>query len=149
MDRQRSRTTGRAGDSGPTGRSWHGPQLRLVQRRATCFRAHAERLRAELAHASLEEKVAAVVELLSGQGFMAAWTVEANHLQLAEHNCAVRAAAEQFPEICAAEADFLREVLQSDLERNSYIPDGCNACQYTIAMGAPPRDDPSSQEDSR
>jgi DeoR family suf operon transcriptional repressor len=112
------------------------------------FRAHAERLRAELARATLEEKVAAVVDLLSRQGFMAAWTVEADHLRLAEHNCAVRAAAEQFPEICAAEADFLREVLQSDLERNSYIPDGCNACQYTIAMGAPLRDDPSSQKDS-
>jgi len=113
------------------------------------FRTHAERLRVELAHASLEEKVAAVVELLSGQGFMAAWTVEADGLQLAEHNCAVRAAAEQFPEICAAEADFLREVLQSDLERNSYIPDGCNACQYTIALGDSRREDTPPNEDAR
>jgi DeoR family suf operon transcriptional repressor len=51
---------------------------------------------------------------------------------LAEHNCAVRAAAEQFPEICAAEADFLREVLQSEVRRDSYIPEGCNSCQYSI-----------------
>jgi len=96
------------------------------------FHAHADRLRAELADATLEEKVAAVVALLSQQGFMAAWSVDADHVLLAEHNCAVRAVAEQFPEICAAEAEFLKEVLQSDLQRNSYIPDGCNACQYSI-----------------
>ena len=42
-------------------------------------------------------------------------------------------AAEQFPEICAAEAEFLREVLQSDVTRDQYIPDGCNSCQYSIA----------------
>jgi len=56
-----------------------------------------------------------------------------------EHHCEVRAAAEQFPEICAAEADFLREVLQRDLQRDSYIPDGCNACQYTITLRGPGR----------
>ena len=105
------------------------------------FRAHAERLRAELAEASLEERVAGVVKLLSEQGFMAAWKVEKDTVMLAEHHCAVRVVAEQFPEICAAEADFLREVLRSDLQRDSYIPDGCNACQYSITLGgadAPP-----------
>lgn len=100
------------------------------------FRAHAERLRAELADAPLEDKVAAVVRLLSEQGFMAAWSVEDDQLRLAEHHCAVRAVAEQYPEICAAEAEFLREVLQMDLQRDSYIPDGCNACEYTIAKPA-------------
>jgi DeoR family suf operon transcriptional repressor len=99
------------------------------------FRAHTERLRAELADASLEDRVAAVVKHLSEQGFMAAWTIEEDTVTLAEHHCAVRAAAEQFPEICAAEAEFLREVLQSDLQRDSYIPDGCNACQYSITLG--------------
>jgi len=99
------------------------------------FRAHAERLRAELADASLEERVAAVVKLLTEQGFMAAWKVEKDTVMLAEHHCAVRVVAEQFPEICAAEADFLREVLQSELQRDSYIPDGCNACQYSITLG--------------
>ena len=102
------------------------------------FHAHAERLRGELVDATLEDKVAAVVALLSQQGFMAAWSVNADQVTLAEHNCAVRAVVEQFPEICAAEAEFLEEVLQSELQRDSYIPDGCNACQYSIipAQGA-------------
>jgi DeoR family transcriptional regulator, suf operon transcriptional repressor len=107
------------------------------------FRAQAERLRSELVDTTLEEKVSAVVEVLSQQGFMARWTIEDDGVRLAEHHCAVRQAAEQFPEICAAEVDFLREVLQSDLTRESYIPDGCNACQYTIAV------DPSASNAGR
>jgi DeoR family suf operon transcriptional repressor len=100
------------------------------------FRTQAERLRSELADSTLQEKVEAVVTVLSEQGFMAAWTVESGKLRLAEHNCAVRSAAEQFPEICAAEADFLRDVLQSEIQRDSYIPEGCNSCQYSITEGA-------------
>ena len=110
------------------------------------FRAHAERLRVTLADATLEEKVAAVVEMLSQQGFMAAWSVEADQVRLAEHNCAVRQAAEQFPEICAAEVEFLEEVLQSALQRDSYIPDGCNSCQYSITIGMKESDTSSHKE---
>ncbi len=105
------------------------------------FRGHAERLRSELSDATLEEKVEAVVAFLSDQGFMAAWTLEDDRVRLAEHNCAMREVAEQFPELCAAEADFLREVLQSHVTRDSYIPDGCNACQYSIPVDATRRPD--------
>lgn len=98
------------------------------------FRGHADRLQAELADATIEEKIDAVVDFLNQQGFMAAWTVEDNQLRLAEHNCAMRDVAEQFPEICQAEIQFLRDVLQSDIHRYSYIPDGCNACQYVITV---------------
>jgi DeoR family suf operon transcriptional repressor len=98
------------------------------------FREYADRMRAELPDASLEQRVEAVASLLSEQGFMAAWSNERDTLILAEHNCSVRAAAEQFPEICAAEADFLREVLQADIKRDTYIPEGCNACQYSISL---------------
>jgi DeoR family suf operon transcriptional repressor len=100
------------------------------------FRGQAEKIRTDLADATLEEKLAALVELLSQQGFMAAWSTESGELKLAQHNCAVRTAAERFPEICAAEADFLREVLQSEIQRDSYIPEGCNACEYSIGLGA-------------
>ncbi|UCD23616.1 MAG: HTH domain-containing protein [Gemmatimonadota bacterium] len=97
------------------------------------FRNYSEQLRTELVDATLEEKVEAVVKLLSQQGFMAAWSDESGEVRLAQHNCAVRDAAEQFPEICAAEADFLREILESEIKRDSYIPEGCNSCQYSIS----------------
>ena len=98
------------------------------------FREYADRMRAELPDASLEQKVEAIASLLSDQGFMAAWSNERNALTLAEHNCSVRTAAEKFPEICEAEADFLRDVLQTDIKRDTYIPEGCNACQYSISL---------------
>jgi DeoR family suf operon transcriptional repressor len=111
------------------------------------FRIQAEKLRTELAAASLEEKVEAVARVLSEQGFMAAWTVEAGTVRLAEHNCAMQAAAEQFPEICAAEADFLRDVLESEVKRDKYIPEGCNSCQYSI--GAGPAEDTTASDRRR
>ncbi len=99
------------------------------------FRTHADRLRAQLKGATLEERLAAVTELLSDQGYMAEWSLEDGTLRLTEHNCAVRTAAEWFPEICAAEADFLQEVLETTVERQSHIPQGCNACLYSIDVG--------------
>jgi len=111
------------------------------------FREQADRIRAELPEASLEKKVEAVAALLSDQGFMAAWSNGQGTLTLAEHNCSVRSAAEQFPEICAAEADFLREVLQADVKRNTYIPEGCNACQYSISLHGTPAAKPEALGD--
>jgi DeoR family suf operon transcriptional repressor len=99
---------------------------------ANRFRAQAGQLRSELADATLQQKAEAVVRLLSQQGYMAAWSEDAGTVRLAQHNCAVRAAAEQFPEICDAEADFLREIFDSEVKRDFYIPEGCNSCQYSI-----------------
>jgi DeoR family suf operon transcriptional repressor len=98
------------------------------------FSEYADRIRAEHPGASLEKRVDAVARMLSEQGFMAGWSNERDVLKLAKHNCSVRAAAEQFPEICEAEADFLREVLRADIQRDTYIPEGCNACQYSISL---------------
>lgn len=99
------------------------------------FRTQADRLRLELVEASVEERVQAVVELLSRQGFMAEWSGDAESMRIAEHNCALQSAAERFPEICAAEADFLRDVLRVDVKRTAYIPDGCNSCEYAVGLG--------------
>jgi DeoR family suf operon transcriptional repressor len=102
------------------------------------FRAHADEMRERLAGADLPTRAQAVVDLLSSQGFMAEWSLQAGTFTIAEHNCAVSAVVEQFPEICRAEADFLREVLGADVVRRSHIPAGCNACEYSVAHGAQP-----------
>lgn len=96
------------------------------------FRAQAAELRARLVHANVEEKVAAVVDLLSQQGFMADWSVESGTVKIAEHNCAMHAVAEQFPEVCDTELVFLRELFGVEVERQSHIVRGCNACEYAI-----------------
>lgn len=98
------------------------------------FRPQAERLQAELADATIERKAEAIVEFFSEQGFMAESALEGGVLTISERNCAMRHVVEQFPEICAAELDFMKAVLHTDVQRDSYIPEGCNACRYTIPV---------------
>ena len=79
------------------------------------------------------------IYVLTSQGFMAEWSVEAGALTIAEHNCAVHAVAQQFPEICRAEEDFLRDVLGADIVRRAHIPAGCNSCEYAVPVSLAPR----------
>ena len=51
---------------------------------------------------------------------------------LTEHNCAIPAVAERFPEICAAEARYLADVLGAEVERTRHILSGCPACEYRV-----------------
>ena len=51
---------------------------------------------------------------------------------LIEHNCAIRAVAERFPEVCAAEARFLESSLGAEVRRESHILSGCGACGYSV-----------------
>jgi DeoR family suf operon transcriptional repressor len=84
----------------------------------------------------LEERAQLLAELLSSQGYMAeAESRSPTEATIREHNCAVRAIAERFPEVCAAEAQFLEEVLGAEVEREQHILSGCNACQYTVHAG--------------
>ena len=98
------------------------------------FRHQADELTSRLPESTLEERLQAVVGLLQQQGFMAEWSVEGGTVRIAEHNCAVQAVAEKYPELCEAEADFLRSFLRADVQRGSYIPQGCNACEYAVSL---------------
>jgi DeoR family transcriptional regulator, suf operon transcriptional repressor len=114
------------------------------------YRELTRRVLTELEGADPCERVALVTRLLSEQGYMAesaaadsgagegadvgVWAGEA--FRLAEHNCAIRAVAERFPEVCAAEQRFLEDVLGATVERRAHIPAGCNACEYAITFGS-------------
>ncbi|MBI4420847.1 MAG: helix-turn-helix domain-containing protein [Gemmatimonadetes bacterium] len=98
------------------------------------FHGQARTLLARLEGSSFEERVEAVVRLLREQGFMAEWSLEGGTVKIAEHNCAVQAVAERYPEVCEAEAEFLRETLQADVRRGAYIPHGCNSCEYAVSL---------------
>jgi predicted ArsR family transcriptional regulator len=72
---------------------------------------------------------------------MAEWNEGASGFRLTEHNCAIRALAERFPEICAAEERFLEEVLSAAVQREAHMLDGCTACEYRVRFpeqGNPP-----------
>jgi len=63
---------------------------------------------------------------------MAEVTALAGSGTLTEHNCAIPAVAERFPEICAAEARFLADVLGAEVERREHMLAGCSACEYHV-----------------
>lgn len=93
----------------------------------------ARRLRAELDGAAPEERLQVVARVRSEQGYMAEAAQGADAAGvLTEHNCALHAIAERFPEICAAEARFLAEVLRADVSRREHILSGCPSCEYHV-----------------
>ncbi len=98
------------------------------------------KVRAELAGAGSVDRVAAVARLMSDAGYMAEWHEADGAFQLSEHNCAIRAVAERFPEVCAAEQRFLGDVLGAAVTRRAHIVSGCNACEYTIGFAATNRE---------
>ena len=99
------------------------------------FRARAEALKSELADQPVEARLQRLVRILTEEGYMAEWDSRDGAIRLAEHNCAIRAVAERYPEVCAAERRFLTEVLGSQVERRTHITEGSNACEYAITPG--------------
>ena len=95
----------------------------------------AGRMKAQLQGVPEAERPAALARLLSDEGYMAEARAEGpdgRAAVLAEHNCPIPAVAERFPEICAAEARYLAEVLGAEVERTSHILSGCPACEYKV-----------------
>jgi DeoR family transcriptional regulator, suf operon transcriptional repressor len=98
----------------------------------TRFADLARKLQAELADAPPARRMEVVMQALVEGGYMAEWRAGEGGLRLTEHHCAIRALAERFPEICAAEAKFLEDVLVAAVERESHMLDGCTACEYSV-----------------
>ena len=99
------------------------------------------RLQGELAGVPPTERIAAVARLLTEEGYMAEASATASSGILVEHNCAIQAVAERFPEICAAEAKFLAAVLGAEVDRQEHILSGCSACEYRVRFTSPPAAD--------
>jgi DeoR family suf operon transcriptional repressor len=96
------------------------------------FEGLTRRLQIELADSTPTERLQALGRVLSEEGYMAEVTTSGGQATLTEHNCAIPAVAERFPEICAAEARFLSEVLRADVVRREHMLTGCSACEYHV-----------------
>jgi DeoR family suf operon transcriptional repressor len=99
------------------------------------FDALARRLEAETAGLPPAERMAAVARALSEEGYMAEWEASSCCGTLTEHNCAIPAVVERFPEVCAAEARLLERVIGGTVERRAHILTGCSSCQYKVRFG--------------
>jgi DeoR family transcriptional regulator, suf operon transcriptional repressor len=89
----------------------------------------------ELAGLPLGERAQLLAELLTSHGYMAeseSASAEPNSALIREHNCVLRAVAERFPEVCAAEESFLAEFLGAVVERRKHIASGASCCEYCV-----------------
>lgn len=103
---------------------------RLFERQ---WSALAEQVEPSLAAQPLAERARILAELVSAHGYMAEATMRSpTEGTIREHNCALRGVAEQFPEVCDAEARFFEQVLGAEVERQSHMLAGCNVCEYHV-----------------
>jgi DeoR family suf operon transcriptional repressor len=92
-----------------------------------------EQLQQQLTGSDPAQRLVAVARLLSDDGYMAEASSAPEQVgTLIQHNCAIQAVAERFPEICAAEAKFLAVVLGGEVRREHHILAGCSACEYRV-----------------
>lgn len=84
---------------------------------------------------NLKSRVAALAELRSQEGYMAAWTEQPDgSLLLIENHCPICAAATACQGFCRAELEVFRSVLGPDVEveRQDHIVSGGRRCTYSI-----------------
>lgn len=83
----------------------------------------------------IKSRVAALADLRSQEGYMAAWTEQADgSLLLVENHCPICAAATACQGFCRAELEVFRDVLGPDVEveRAEHIISGGRRCSYVI-----------------
>jgi DeoR family suf operon transcriptional repressor len=102
------------------------------------FSGLSRRLQDELVDSTPAERLRALGRVLSEEGYMAEVTTRGGQATLTEHNCAIPAVAERFPEVCAAEARFLAEVLGAEVDRREHMLNGCSACEYHVRFKTAP-----------
>lgn len=84
---------------------------------------------------SLRDKVAALTDLRSAEGYMADWREQPDgSLLLVENHCPICAAATACQGFCRAELDVFRAVLGPEIEvtREEHIVAGGRRCSYAI-----------------
>ncbi|RMG14948.1 MAG: iron-sulfur cluster biosynthesis transcriptional regulator SufR [Cyanobacteria bacterium J055] len=93
-----------------------------------------------LGSGSIAERVAKLVELRRGEGYMAELIElepesdgESSRFVIAEYNCAISSVAESFPSVCGHELTMFTIALPDcQVERTHWSIDGDNRCGYLI-----------------
>jgi predicted ArsR family transcriptional regulator len=106
----------------------------FVENRA---KALEERVRIRLDGATTqEEKIAALAEALSEQGYAASAHRLASGEQLCQHHCPVAHVAAQFPQLCEAETQALSRALGTHVQRLATIARGDGMCTTHVPLTA-------------
>jgi predicted ArsR family transcriptional regulator len=83
---------------------------------------------------TVTEKVQRLAQLRSGEGYLAEAIEADGHLELVEHHCPIRGAADSCSGLCSAELELFQIALGPDVSvaREQHLLDGGQRCAYTI-----------------
>ena len=78
--------------------------------------------------ADVDDRAAVVAQALSDEGFAASTASTPAGAQICQHHCPVAHVAEQFPQLCEAEAELFAELLGTHVQRLATIAHGDGVC---------------------
>jgi len=81
-----------------------------------------------------EAKAEELAEAFTGSGFAASTRKVGAGVQICQHHCPVAHVAEEFPQLCDAELEVLREVLGTHVQRLATIANGDCACTTHVPL---------------
>jgi predicted ArsR family transcriptional regulator len=117
---------------------------RFAQRRSARM-ASAYATRVEQAGPSRADRVEALAEALSADGYAATITaVGAGGVQLCQHNCPVAHVAHDYPALCEAETKAFSELLGVNVTRLATIAGGGGVCTTHVPVGVSPMEQPEA-----
>ncbi|MBF6354301.1 transcriptional regulator [Nocardia higoensis] len=79
-------------------------------------------------------KAEELAEAFTGAGFAATTRKVGAGVQICQHHCPVAHVAEEFPQLCEAELEILREVLGTHVQRLATIANGDCACTTHVPL---------------
>jgi predicted ArsR family transcriptional regulator len=93
-------------------------------------------LEARYAHVTeADDRVAALAEALSGDGYAATTGPQGTGVQLCQHHCPVQHVATEFPQLCDAETAAIGRLLDVHVQRLATIAHGDGVCTTFIPNG--------------
>jgi predicted ArsR family transcriptional regulator len=101
------------------------------------FQVHNEKLVSQymdrLGGKGFVEKLEELARLRDEAGYMAVLRHREGSFVLSEHHCPIYAIAQRFPAACACETELFKQVLDTNVERETRLVDGEPCCTYRIA----------------
>jgi predicted ArsR family transcriptional regulator len=87
--------------------------------------------------ASLADRVRELAVIQDEQGYLSSAVLGSDGvIRLVEHNCAIHRVASDATAACRAELELFRDVLGTDVERETHIAAGDRCCSYRVGSAA-------------
>lgn len=90
----------------------------------------------QLAGTSVDDRIAALTDLLDAQGYLADFDrIDRNNYRINLHSCAIWNVANHYGQACTTELDFIRDMIpDAKVERVTHKTAGAHSCAYEISL---------------